>query len=289
MDPRQKILDIVRNVGPVTPTHIAKELHVESYVASAMLSELVSSKLLKISNLKVGSTPLYFLRGQEPLLENYIKNLNEKDRRTCALLKEKKIIVDVEEDPLTRVSLRSIKDFAMPLEVTYDGETKIFWKWHTLPAQETEQIIKSVIDSKKKQEQRKIEEPEEKKQKKEEQAVDRQIEATAEDRKAERPKDHFIKKVSDYFKKNSIVVLQEDYTRKNNLEFVIRLPTAVGDLNYYCNAVDKKRISEGDLAAAYVKGENKKLPTIILTPGDLTKGAKEALEKDFKKVAVKKL
>jgi hypothetical protein len=99
----------------------------------------------------------------------------------------------------------------------------------------------------------------------------------------------FSEKVSAYFLKNDIVVLAKEAIRKNDLDFTVQLPSAVGVLTYYCKAKDKKKINDGDLAAAYVKGENRKLPILFLTTGELTKKAKEMLKKEFKNTTVKQI
>ncbi len=86
-----------------------------------MLSELSSKKSLKISALKVGGSPLYYVPGHEEKLLQFIQNLNEKDRRTLELLKDSQVLRDAEQDPLTRVSLRQIKDFAVQRRFSGNG------------------------------------------------------------------------------------------------------------------------------------------------------------------------
>jgi len=45
----------------------------------------------------------------------------------------------------------------------------------------------------------------------------------------------------------------------------------------YFRAINKKSINEKDLSAAYVSGIKKNLPIAVITAGDLTKKAKEAM------------
>ena len=92
-----------------------------------------------------------------------------------------------------------------------------------------------------------------------------------------------------FFQKNSITVIEQTVIRKkSDYEFIIELNSAVGSLTYFCKAKNKKRVSEGDLSSAFVQGQIKKLPVILLAPGELTKQAKE-IAKELKGVAVKKL
>ena len=55
---KQKILRTFRTRGPSLPVHIAKEINMSILFASAFLSELLSEKELKLSNMIVGSTPI---------------------------------------------------------------------------------------------------------------------------------------------------------------------------------------------------------------------------------------
>jgi hypothetical protein len=61
------------------------------------------------------------------------------------LLKNSKIIRDIEQDALTRVSLRSIRDFAVPLEVTLGDQKEIFWKWYMISDEEATELIRNYL------------------------------------------------------------------------------------------------------------------------------------------------
>ncbi|MBD3361332.1 hypothetical protein GF358_00915 [Candidatus Woesearchaeota archaeon] len=145
MDYRERILELVR-ASPLQPTNLGKILGKDSLMASAMLSEMSSKGLLKISHLKVGSSPLYYSPEHPEHLLNYLQSLNEKDRKTVELLKDKKILRDSELTPLQRACARNIKDFASPLEVSNDGSKELFWKWYLTPDAEAEELIKEVLD-----------------------------------------------------------------------------------------------------------------------------------------------
>ena len=132
MEYQDKILAMARN-SPLTPTMVSKAIGKDSLIASAMLAVLVEKGMLKISKVNVGSTPLYYDPAQSAQLQNYSSYLSEKDRRVYEVLKEKKVLRENSLDPLSRICVKNIKDFAKPLEVSF-GETKeIFWKWYLLP------------------------------------------------------------------------------------------------------------------------------------------------------------
>jgi len=142
----EHILGLIKIKGPVVPTQIAREIKQDSLMTSAILSQLVDIKKLKISRLKVGGSPLYYLAGQEQRLQSYAKHLEEKDQRTLDMLRTQKIIRDDKQQPLIRVSLRQIKDFAIPLQVTVDNQQLLFWKWYLVSDEEATPIIRAQLE-----------------------------------------------------------------------------------------------------------------------------------------------
>ena len=142
---QEDIITFIRNKGPIVPMDLANNMKVESYIASAHLSDLLSKKLIKISNLKMGSSPLYFLPEQKKMLEGFSDYLHQKDKIAFNELKERLVIRDSKILPLLRVSLRNIKDFAVPLEVTYKNKKEIFWKFYSLSNDEASDNIRKLL------------------------------------------------------------------------------------------------------------------------------------------------
>lgn len=324
---------IVATRGPVLPIQLVKELGGNTMIAGAVLSQLIDQKKVFVSKVKVGGSPLYYVKGQEIRLQEYSKNLNEKDLRAYNLLKEQKVLRDYEQDPLTRVCLRNIKDFATPLNVTFNDETEIFWKWYLLSDEDARDIIKQHlnIDEKLIEENKaKIEEKEEKESipEKLEKQEDQKIENFGEDKKIENQvteakekkadiikekkaepektennkneensrlvtdfetDDIFANKIISFLKRKDIIIRNIKIKKKNSeIDLNVLIPSAVGQIEYYCSAKNKKKISDSDISSTYVQGQIKKMPAMLLTTGDLTKSAKEMLSKEIK-ISVLKL
>jgi len=306
MDNRESIIQTIRIKGPVIPAQIAKVIGTDIMIASATLSELVSNKVLKISNIKFGSTPLYYLPGQESKLQDFAKNLHEKDKKAYDLLMQKKILRDKIADPIVRVALRSIKDFAVPLQVKINDNVEIFWKWYLITNEEAARIIKETIkfdepkeeikpvhetiaekEQEKPREEKKEIKREEPKEILHEKEVKKEEKKTFIDKTAE---DVFLNEIKRFLEKNNIKLIEEKIVKKNSdLDLVIEVPSAVGSLTYYCKAKSKKRISDSDLSSAFVQGQLKKLPVLFLIKGELTKKAKEMLSKEFKNIKIKQI
>ena len=134
----EKIINFLRLRGPGLPIQIAKQIGISSLFVSAFLSELADGKRIKISCLKVGGSPLYFLDGQEEKLENFYSYMHPKEIESFQLLKENKILKDSEQEPAVRVALREIKDFA----IAFNFNNEIYWRYFSSPVSEIEELLR---------------------------------------------------------------------------------------------------------------------------------------------------
>ncbi|MFH1682852.1 MAG: hypothetical protein ABIA37_03575 [Candidatus Woesearchaeota archaeon] len=164
MNDQDQIFSFLKFTGPVLPTQVAKHINTSILLASAHLSDLASQGKVKISGLKIGGSPLYFVPEHKEKLQNFIHNLNVKDQDVVNNLKEKNVLKDHDLDLLSRVSLRNMKDFAIQLTVNYQGEKEIFWKWYMLSDEQASEYIKDKLSPPSEQpsaEEKKAEEPKE--------------------------------------------------------------------------------------------------------------------------------
>jgi hypothetical protein len=291
---RDEVLQLVKTRGPLIPNDLRQSLKLgDTILLGAMLSELASKGLVKISSVKIGGSPFYYDPANPAALEKVASHLNEKDKRTYDLLKEKRVLRDDEHEALIRVSLRNIKDYALPM--TVDGA--LYWRYYLVPESEAQLLIrKGAAPSQPAPPAA------------EQQAVLAEKEAAsvappaapsqpkaAKRRKGSvqpgepKPSDSFAKAAHAFFQQNSIKVLDQRLIKKGESDFIIELPTPVGSVTYFCKAKAKKSTSDGDLASAKLQGAAKNLPTIYLTNGELSKRAREMLEKELKGLVVKRL
>lgn len=302
MDTREKILQIIRLKGPVIPSQVNKEIGSNILIASATLGELASNNLVAVSHLKIGGTPLYYLKGQESRLQQFSDKLNEQEKHAYDLLKQKIVLRDRSLTPVTRVALREIKDFAVHLQVNNKGSLESFWKWYLTTNGEAEERIRNVLGAEEKLKEIATEKPKEITQPIPAQPITERLKTEKQEGlEIEKPKikkaikkevksSDFLNAINTFFHSNNIQVLeQKELRRGSEIEYMLRVPSAVGSLNYFCKAKGKKRISDGDLSSAYIQGQVKKLPVLFLTSGDLTKRANSMLEKEFEGMKVRKI
>ncbi len=370
MPDQDKILQFLAVNGPSLPTKVAKLIGTEIIIASAHLSDLSAQGKVKISYLKVGGSPLYYLAGQEDQLERFASsNINSQDLNVLNLLKEKKVLRESGLELLPKVALRHLKDFAFPLQVTFQGKAELFWKWHLLPEAEANQLIKSkLLETKFREEpvppvptpasmpplstppptaisssissateidkslaeqmynqqqekqktltEAKKEELVEKKQfsttkekpteKLVEKVIERLVERVTEKpvekviekhhekkaiRKYAKIHDEFMPLLEDFFKSKKIIIEQKEILRKNaEINFLLKVPSVVGNLTYFCKAKNKAKCDEKDLSSAYMESQIKKLPLLFLYTNEFTKKAQEMMDTGaFENTVVKKV
>ncbi len=407
MDDQDRILSFLRMAGPSLPTKVGKHINQQLLITSASLSDLASRGKVKISNLKVGGSPLYYLPGQEEQLFKFASNnLNPKDFQVLEKLKEKKILREKDLDLLEKVSLRSMKDFSVPLHVSFEGKTELFWKWHLLSTEEANVNIGNYLDGislsdnknndnnnnnnnnnsgtnnnyngdekgnnknkgnngnstqipvsplpppiearnelpttsykplndssssykaevgynkdnmlkddntentpsitirqpseiKNREENNNLEQFEQRENKRINniEDVDQKKESTLSKEKSlikeiRKPiEDTFLPQLEKFFRHLKVDIEQKETIRKNaEMSFILKVPSAVGEITYYCKAKNKKRCDEKDLSSAYMEAQMKKMPLLFLYTEELGKKAEEMLEaKAFENVVVRKV
>ncbi len=149
MTDQDKILAFIQSTGPTLPAKVAKHIGSDILIASAHLADLTSQRKVRISNLKVGGSPLYYLDGQQDKLYGFVQgNTNPKNIVVLDRLRDEKVLQEKNLDLLAKVALRALKDFAVPLQVRTQNGVELFWKWHLLPKEETNTSIGLILKPK---------------------------------------------------------------------------------------------------------------------------------------------
>jgi len=291
METREKIISFMKIRGPSLPVHIAKEIGTNILFASAFLSELLSEKIVKISNMRVGSSPIYFIPGQEIYLERFANFLKSKEKEAFNLLKQKKFLKDNKQQPAIRVALREIKDFAVPFEKNQN----LYWKFFTvaesefqeekpkikeipitpknllkeeqeLPLQKEEKIPISVIKKEEPKKEKEIIVFEKKEKSKTKKRIKKKI--------PKKQNDIFFNKVKEFLSKKSIDILDIVGFTKN--ELILKIKKEEEEKLFI--AYNKKRINENDIINANKKSSELKLKYTILCLGDSSKKIDDLIE-----------
>ena len=273
---KEKIISFMKIRGPNLPVYIAKEIGLNTLFASAFLSELASEKRIKISKMKVGSSPLYFIPGQENMLENFSHHLKSKEKDAFLLLKGKKFLKDIEQDPAIRVALREIRDFAIP----FKKSDLIYWRFLTGPETEFQISAKKIEEGIITEPVKKIEEItpltipliKEKpldifEKKKEQKHKEKKKSFKNQPKKSfKKQEESFFNKIKETLNKKSIEIT--DIIGISSAEIILKVKE---EKEYILFALNKRKINEKDIIKAYKKSKEYNLGHKIFFLGDIPK------------------
>jgi hypothetical protein len=276
-----------------------------TFFVGAILSDLTSSGKLKISKARVGGSPVYYLPGQENKLGLLRKSLKEPEQQAYDLLLDKKLLRDSELEPITRVALREIKDFAVMLNVNSNDKEEIFWKWHLVPDSEAEKLVGNVLNPQVVVEEvvepvieEKIVEIVEVPKPKAKPIVNEEIKVVVKEEikpveivepkeeiihiKEEKPKKKTVKpkKVSEDFKTEIINWCSSkeieivNFVDEIEYECIVNVPSKIGKVKFFAKFSNKAKVNDTDLGL--VRSD---LPILYISKGELTKKGKEFSEK----------
>tara|TARA_Y100000310_G_scaffold155920_1_gene155350 strand:- start:3744 stop:4610 length:867 start_codon:yes stop_codon:yes gene_type:complete len=271
---KEKILLFLEKTGPSLPVRIAKTIEMDPVFASAILSELLNIKKVKVSYMKIGASPLYLLPGQEKKLELYSDNLKSGEKEAYLKLKEEKVLKDEEEEPLIRVALRNIKDFAIPFEF----KDKIIWRYTFSQKEEIQKILgnenkKNIIKEKIKFPKKKVEGII-----KDREKIKKIGDIFKEDEDEEKPE--FLNEVKNFLKKESIEFLEEIKTGKKEIVARVNLKTNIGDINFILVAKNKLTTNKEEINSALQLSRYNKMPCLFLIKKEPVGSVKKILEEN---------
>ncbi len=270
---KEKIISVLKNRGPMLPVHIAKEVEMSILFTSAFLSELLSEKRIMMSNMRVGSSPIYFLSGQEPLLEGFAENLKSKEREAFLFLKEKIFFPDSLLEPAIRVAIRSIKDFAIP----FRENDETIWKYFTAdesdfkPQKKEREKQLEILDNTESVETKKKEPVKEKGKTKKASA------------KKAKKNEKFLERVKEFLSKSSVEILNIEVLKKD--ELILRIK--INGKEQLLSAYNKKKIGDREIIRASKKASELGLKYSVLSLGELPKKVSELIAalKDIEEIS----
>ena len=251
---KERIINFLTNNGPSLPVHIAKSVGMDMIFTSAFLSELMSHGKIKTSHLKVGTSPIYFIPGQENGLGKFSQYLKGKEHEAFMLLEKEDFLVDEKQEPAIRVALSSIKDFAKPLE----KNGNLIWRFFLSEEKnyKNEEKIEPPIETKETKSQ-----PEEVKKK------NVRKKTSSAPRKKSSTDEKFFNRVKEFLGNQNVEI--EDIVSFNNKELILKV--IENNEEKIIVAFNKRRITEKEILLAYKKAEERKMNYSVFSFGELPK------------------
>jgi hypothetical protein len=309
---KEMILEFLQTNGPSLPIQISKHIKMDSLFTSAFLSELLREHKIKLSHMKVGTSPIYMIPGTEKGMEKYIEYLKGKEKEALNLLKENKFLEDTTQHPAYRIALRQTKDFAIPFKLN----DKIIWRYFTIPAQE---YLKQKTEEKKEepiQEQPKTKPPissipsaKETISKNKDSNIQHTTTKPApifkkenqyssfinplatkiETKKEETIKPEFCQKIINMIQKNNWQTIEEIECKKKEYNALIQVNSDLGPIIFKLQAKDKKTVGESDLSKLLGEAQSIPLPALFMSYGEIKKKAQEFLSKYISVIKYKQI
>jgi hypothetical protein len=143
---KDNLLRFVVDKKFVTPTAVSEKFETSTMIASAALSELSKSKLVGITNLKLGASPYYYdINQPECLTEIGEKHLKSHEQSVFLKLKNQEIVNDGALQIPEKLAAERLKDFSVPLEIEYESKKYKFWIWYLRNLGETRSQILTAL------------------------------------------------------------------------------------------------------------------------------------------------
>ncbi len=281
LDIKNKIVDYIRENGISIPVRISKAVSLEPVFVAAILSEMVSSKMLKITNFRLGSSFFYYLDGQEKQIEQIgEKYFGGVEKEAFLLLKKNNILKDIEQKPAIRVALRNIKDFAVP----FNKDNELFWKYVFFEEKE-ESILVNIEENKKEvienlEETRNLDKMNDLENIRDNKLDIFEKDSSEENNRKEDIKYYkipFIEEVKSFLQKKGFEYFDLLEDNRNEIIGIILADTSFGKNKFLVVAKNKKMLNDNDLIFAKNKADSLKMPLLILSKDKLNKKASDYL------------
>lgn len=274
---KNKIISFLKENGPSLPVRIAKIIEMEPVFTSAILAELLGEKQIKTSHIRVGSSPLYLLSGQEQKLENYTENLKPIEKEAISKLKENKILTDENEEPAIRVALRNTKDFAIP----FKSQEKIKWKY-AFDQKEPSKKEKSPPPQKKE----KIKKEKDKNPQSKNQDSESKTHSSKNENKQKienifnEEKPEFLNEIKSFLQKKEIEFIEEIQSEKKEIVAKIKINSTLGEINFLLIAKNKRTISKEEISASIQRAQYNKMPCLLIIRKTPSKAIQKAINEN---------
>ena len=282
LEKKEKIILYLKNNGPTLPVVISKVIEMDPFFASAILSEVLGEKRIKATHMRIGSSPLYFLEGQENQLEKMTSSLKSAEREAFEKLREKKILKDADETPAIRVALRSIRDFAIPFKL----DEQVMWRYYLVTEDEVRKMFSPI--EKKEEKLEKVEKEIVVKKERVRREVKRKDFASSDIGNNEpaksfekkvldispdkgEEKSEFFNEIKNYLEGRKIEFLEEIQSDKKEVVAKVSIDSDVGKINFLLVAKNKKSVSKEEINTAVQRATYSKMPCLIIVRKEPTK------------------
>jgi len=299
---KERIIELIRELGPIVPNEISGKLEANSFLVSALMSELVREKRLLYSHKKLSNSPLYYVQGQEDLVRRRLNPLLKiPEKKIVEFFEKNKLALKDNLSPQQRYMVDELKDYITSITLNIDGEEKKFYKNHNVSDESIRDSLKnmkpvkeespkpqpsslfgnspqtnkpmthSFFENKKEDDFKFFEKP------KQEVVVEKPIQQVKlQEVQIEENSLYFDRVSSNFFDKNNLNIVSVDVVKKGKeANFVIK---SGFNQEVFVKYFVKNSINETDVSKAFTESHVNKLPCWILTKAKVNKKAQKLLD-----------
>ena len=114
----EEIVEFIRENGPTLPMDVASFLKKDSFIANAILSEMLSKQMIMKTNRTYGNSPIYYIEGQEEEVRKKLYEiLKDNERKLIEKFAREKVLFEDELEPSERFILKKLTDFILPYTI----------------------------------------------------------------------------------------------------------------------------------------------------------------------------
>lgn len=255
---RIKVVSYLTAKGPSLPVELTKVMGVDTLTSNAILSSLVKSKVILRTHKKIGSSYIYYLKGQEEAARRRIyETLSEKEKALVDKIRRNRVIFDQHLSKEEHFLIEDLLDFVEPIEVRTESGSYLAWKYYSATEDEVREKIAKVLE-----ELKQVRESVESKAKVKEAPIDPE------------------EKIREFLTKIGARIIESSSKRKEK-EYLVEVPEKFGTSKLLVKFKDKKSIDERDMSLLHTEILKRKLPILLIISGKLSKKAREFKEKNL--------
>lgn len=275
-DNQRRIIQFLSASGPSHPIQIGKVIEKDSFMTSAILSDMLGKSGVKKTRKNVGNSPIYYLDGQEEKALAIVENsLNLIEKKVLKSFIERKIVANDDLSVQERFVLKELQDFVVQLHVKSGNREMTVWKVVGVGNDLVEEFFNKRIGVVEKREPAAKAPAEEKPAEPQRPAEPTARESVFTDAGG------FESAVRRRLEEMGAEVLEKEAVRKGSeMNMVVRFQRPF-EQRCFVKARKKKSLTTSDLSMAYAEGVERKMPVLLLSHVALSKKNADYARKKF--------
>lgn len=138
----EQVYNTIKFKGPLLPSQVSKEVGIDGFMSTAILSELVKAGRIKQTYGKIGSSNVYYVDEQKlKALGMLYNSLSDVFKKLVNELKDLRVVPEDSLDPRRRVLYKRIEDFALEGKLKVNNREIGYWRYFAIEQSKAEEMM----------------------------------------------------------------------------------------------------------------------------------------------------